>query len=666
MITEYLYVLIAILGVSAIMIYFLGRVRIPSIVGFLVGGIAIGPSGLNIITHVHDIEILSEVGVIMLMFTIGLEFSLANLLKMRTLVFGGGALQVLLSVSSIAALSLLFLFEPFPKAVFLGMVLSLSSTAIVFKMIMDRGEMHTPYGKTTIGVLIFQDLCAVLYMLLIPILAGKNASPAVFAFTILKAALVIGAVLFFARWGTPWLLREIVRTRSRELFIVTIIVLCLGTAALTSMLGLSLALGAFLAGLIISDSEYSSQTVSDILPLKESFSAIFFVSIGMLLNLDALMKNVGIVLIVVLTIIVVKLVTAAVPAYLTGQSVRNSVRSGLYLSHIGEFSFVVAVAGRQADLMADNTYQVFLSSAVLTMMATPFLISGSSRLSAWIARLPFLRALDAGRRNHEEHYPEQLKEHVIIVGFGINGGNLAKVLSHSKIPYVVLELNSETVRKARKLGEPIYYGEGTSITILRKLGLQSAKAMVVAISDAAASRRIVRIARTENPYLFIVARTRYVSEVDDLIKIGASNVIPEEFETSVEIFSRVLNHYHVPLDAIRENIDAIRADSYRALRTFHFPHKTDMDTYLATKDSYITGQTLAEIDLRAQTGITVISIKRKDSVFELPSPSFRVVDGDVLTLMGKRKDIESATTYLKTGQVRQADGGVAKKGGGKG
>ncbi len=651
MIVDYLYLLIAIFGVSGITIYFLGKVRIPSIVGFLMGGIIIGPSCLNIVTHTQEIEVLAEIGVIILMFTIGLEFSLGNLLKMRTLVFGGGALQILLSVSVAAALSSFLLSEPFPKAVFLGMVLSLSSTAIVFKMIMDRGEMHTPYGKTTIGVLIFQDLCVVLYMLLIPILVGKDTSPAVFALTILKACIVVGGVLFSARWVIPWLLREIVRTRSRELFIVAIIVLCLGTAALTSMLGLSLALGAFLAGVIISESEYSSQTVSDILPLKESFSALFFISIGMLLNLDALVRNMGTVSIIVLTIGVVKLVTAAVPAYLTGQSVRNSVRSGLYLSHIGEFSFVIAVAGRQAGLMADDTYQIFLSAAVLTMMATPFLISGSPRLSLWIARIPFLRALDAGRKDHEGYYPEQLKEHVIIVGFGVNGGNLAKVLSHSKVPYVVLELNSETVRKARRLGEPIYYGEGTSITILRKLGLQSAKALVVAISDASASRRIVKIARTENPYLFILARTRYVSEVDDLIKIGASDVIPEEFETSVEIFSRVLNHYHVPLETIREHIDAIRADSYRALRTVHFPRKPDMDMHAVTKTSYMAGQTLAEVGLRARTGITVISIRREDKVYELPSPSFKIVEGDVLVLMGKRRDMESAIAYIETGRM---------------
>ncbi|MDR2018681.1 MAG: cation:proton antiporter [Syntrophobacterales bacterium] len=651
MITEYLYLLIAVFGISGITIYFLGKARIPSIAGFLVGGVIIGPSGLNIITDANAIEILAEIGIIMLMFTIGLEFSLESLIEMKVPVFGGGALQVLLSVTTTAFLSYFLFIESVPKAIFFGTVLSLSSTAIVLKMIMDRGEMHTPYGRATIGVLIFQDLCAVLYLLLVPILAGKEAGPGMIAFTVVKAGLVVGGVLLSARWIIPWLLREIVRTRSRELFIITIIVLCLGTAVLTSMLGLSLALGAFLAGVVISESEYASQTVSDILPLKEAFSALFFIGIGMLLNFDILIGRLSIVAIVVLIMVVLKLLTAAIPEYITGQTVENSVRSGLCLAHIGEFSFVVAVAGKRAGLMAENEYQVFLSAAVLTMMATPFIISWSPKISPSIARLPGLRVLGADRNVPQEYYPEQLDGHVVIVGFGVNGGNLAKVLSQSSIPYIVLELNSETVRKARRRGEPVYYGDGTSITVLHKLGIQSAKVLVVAISDPSATRRIVKVARMNNPYLYIIARTRYVSEVDGLVKIGASEVIPEEFETSVEIFSKVLNYYHVPMEAIKENIDTIRADGYRALRTVHFSLTPRMETYLVKEGSYISGRTFAEIDLRAKTGITVVSIRRKETVYEIPSPSFKVNEGDILTLMGMRKDMKAAIAYIETGHI---------------
>lgn len=665
MISEYLYLLIAIFGISAVAIYFLGKLRIPSIVGFLVGGMIIGSSGLNLVRNIHEIEFFAEIGVILLMFTIGLEFSLKNLFKMRSLVFGGGTLQVLLSTLVAAMLSHYLLPDSLNRAFFNGIIISLSSTAIVFKMIIDRAETHTPYGRTTIGILIFQDLCVVLYILLIPVLAGRASSATDIALTVFKAVLVVGGVLFSAKWVIPWLLHEIVKTRSRELFIIAIIALCLGTALLTSLMGLSLALGAFLAGVIFSESEYSAQTVSDVLPLKESFSAFFFISIGMLLDLSFLFNHFGLVLLVVVVIIVIKFITAAVSSYLIGQSPANSVRTGLYLSQIGEFSFVVAITGKKIGLMTDTTYQFFLSAAVLTMIVTPFLFSSSARISSLFLSFPLFRRLEVIRRKKErDHYPHRLKEHVIIIGFGVNGGNLAKNLRYSHIPYVILELNSETVRSAKKEGEPIYYGDGTRSTILRKLGIQSANTLVVAISDASATRTIVKIARSENPYLYIIARTRYVSEVDELIKGGANEVIPEEFETSVEIFSKVLYHYHVPVNVIRENIDATRADNYRALRTVHFERKpgdeaysfmrdVDMETFLVTEDCCVCGCTLADIQLRTKTGATVIGIKRGDDIYEMPSPTLSIHADDILVIVGKKGNILSAVGCLKTGETEK-------------
>jgi monovalent cation:H+ antiporter-2, CPA2 family len=665
MIIDYLYLLVAIFGVSGITIYVLGKMRVPSIVGFLVGGIIIGPSCLDLIKNRHEIEVLADIGVIMLMFTIGLEFSLKNLLKLRLQVLGGGLLQVAMTTATVAALSYFLLSEPPNGAIFSGILVSLSSTAIAFKLIAERGEMHTPHGRASIGMLIFQDLCVVLYMLLIPVLAGKTSSPSEVALIILKAFLVVGIVLVAAKWGVPRLLHEIVKTRSRELFLITIIVLCLGTALGTFVLGLSLALGAFLAGVIISESEYSAQTLSDVLPLKESFSALFFISIGMLLNLVVLFNNMQTIIVAVLTIFAAKFITVAFPAYLTGQSPANSLRAGLYLAQIGEFSFVVAMAGKGAGLMTEGAYQVFLSAAVLTMMATPFLVSSSARVSSWLLTIPLFRRMELRRgRQQREHFPAHLTGHVIVVGFGVNGSNLAKALRYSEIPYAVLELNSETVRRAKRLGEPIYYGDGTSMTILRKLGVQSALAMVVAISDASATRSVVRVARTENPSIYIVARTRYVSEVDDLVKLGASEVIPEEFETSVEIFSKILHYYHVPINVIRDHIEVARADSYRALRTVHFPGKSmgapyddflqnvDMETYQVKPGSRLHGLSLAELRLRTKTGVTAISVKRGEDIRGMPPPSFRLEEGDILILIGKRDDIACAADYLETGTIR--------------
>ncbi len=280
--------LFIIFGVSAVVVFMLGKFNIPSIVGFLVAGVILGPHGFSFIEDIHQVELLAEIGVILLMFTIGLEFSLKNLMNLRTLVLGGGFLQVSLTAFATIGISYFILSLPFTVSVFHGFLIALSSTAIVLKLLLDRGEMNTPHGNITVGMLIFQDLCVIPFMLILPVLAGEGGSAQDVVITHLKAAAVIGGVLISAKWGVPHLLHQVVHTRSRELFIITIILLCVGTALLTSELGLSLALGAFLAGIVISESEYASQAVSDILPFKESFTGLFFISIGMLMNLQFL------------------------------------------------------------------------------------------------------------------------------------------------------------------------------------------------------------------------------------------------------------------------------------------------------------------------------------------------------------------------------------------
>jgi len=479
----------------------------------------------------------------------------------------------------------------------------------------------------------------------------------------LKALMVIGVVLVAARWAIPHILHQIVGTRSRELFVISIILLCLGTALFTSRLGLSLALGAFLAGMILSESEYASQAISDILPFKESFTGLFFISIGMLLDLSFFKVSFMSILAVVFVILVIKIVTVTISASAVGQSLKTSIQTGFYLFQVGEFSFVLAVFGKLHGLITEDTYQIFLSASILTMMVTPFLISTSSSVSTWLVSKPLVKKFDRARRKAErETYPERKSGHVVIVGFGINGSNLAKVLRKSEIPYVVLELNSNTVRKMKVKGEPIYYGDGTSREILFKLGIYTAKVLVIAILDAAAIRKIVQIARRENPDLYIIVRTHFFAEVDDLKKLGANEVIPEEFETSVEIFSRVLHHYHVPRNIITEHIDDIRKDSYRILRTVKLPRKhlaeryellreIDTETYLIKETSRVDGHSIKELRLRMETGATIIAVQRKDKIYQNPSPDFVLKSGDVLLLIGTREDINRAIAYFESNLV---------------
>lgn len=657
---EFLKSLVLIFGVSAIVVFALGRLRIPSVVGFLVAGVILGPHGFQFVRNVHDVEILAEIGVILLMFTIGLEFSLRNLMALRSQVLGGGFLQVTLTIGLIALLSFFFFNYELNVAVFDGFLVALSSTAIVIKLLMDRAEINTPYGRSSVGILIFQDLCVVPFMLLIPVLAGNGGGVERIVFTMLKAFMVVGIVLFAARWAVPIILHEVVRTRSRELFVITIILLCIGTAFFTSKLGLSLALGAFLAGIIISESEYASQAISDILPFKESFTGLFFISVGMLMDMEFLSSNLDSVIAVVFAIVILKSLIGMLSLYIVGQPLRVSMQAGLYISQIGEFSFVLALAGKASGLMTESAYQTFLSASVITMIITPFTVIISPRVSEYLISKVPVKGFDRMKRKRERDiYPLKKSGHVIVVGFGINGRNLARVLKESGISYVVLEINANTVKKMKKKGEPIYYGDGTSSEILHKMGVSMAKVLVIAISDAAATRRIVQIARHENPEIHIIVRTRYIAEVDDLIKLGANEVIPEEFETSIEIFSRVLHHYHVPRNVIAEHIDNIRKDSYSALRTVELPKKhlaerheflrdIETETYLIKKDSHVGGHSIKELHLRAETGVTIIAVQRVEEVYQNPSSDFVLKSGDVLLLIGKRKDINNAVEYLES------------------
>jgi CPA2 family monovalent cation:H+ antiporter-2 len=654
----FLKTLVIIFGVSASVVFILQKLRVPSIVGFLLAGVCLGPHGFGFIQDIREVELLAEIGIILLLFTVGLEISLRNLKRIRSAVLGGGFSQVLLTLFATAAIAYPFLGE-MNASFFAGFLVALSSTAIVMRMLFDRAEIDSPHGRLSMGILIFQDLCVVPFMLLIPILAGGKGNLLELSWMMVKSATIIFLVIFGARWAVPNILHQIVHTRSRELFVITIILLCLGTALLTLRLGLSLALGAFLAGLVISESEYAYQAISDILPFKDSFNGLFFISIGMLMDLRFFSKNPLAVLPAVMVIIFLKTLTGSLSVHLLGHSMRVSLQTGLNLAQIGEFSFVLATAGRSAGLITESHYQLFLSASVLTMLLTPLIIRVSPDISIWMGSKRLLERLDRIRRKAEtEGFPLGREGHVIIVGFGLNGRNLAEVLKDASIPYVVLDLNNDTVLQMKKRGEPIFYGDGTSPEILRKLGLVTARMLVVAISDPASTRRIVQIARKGNSRLYIIVRTRYTAEMEDLIPLGANEVIPEEFETSIEIFARVLHHYQVPRNLILGQIEKIRRGSYEVLRRVELPIRSlpekceiisdiDTDTYLINESTSAAGRSIKDLGIRTKTGATVIAVRRGEALIPSPEPEFIFRPGDVAYLIGKRENVLKAMQELE-------------------
>lgn len=656
---EFLKTLVIIFGVSATVVFILHKLRVPSIVGFLIAGVFLGPHGFKFVQEVREVELLAEIGVILLLFTIGLEISLKNLKRIRSAVLGGGFSQVLTTLLVTAAIAYPFL-RKLNESLFAGFLVALSSTAIVMKMLLDRAEMDSPHGRLSMGILIFQDLCVVPLMLLIPMLAGHQGSFFELLWTMVKSATILFIVIFSARWLVPNVLHQIVHTRSRELFVITVILLCLGTALLTSKLGLSLALGAFLAGLVISESEYAYQAISDILPFKDSFNGLFFISVGMLMDLRFLSQHPLLILFTVVFILLLKTSTGLFSVHILGHPVRVSLQTGLHLAQIGEFSFVLATTGKSAGLITESLYQLFLSSSVLTMLLTPFIVQFSPNISIWISSKRLLERLDRMRKRAErEGFPAKKEGHVIIVGFGLNGRNLAEVLKETSVPYVVLELNNHTVLEMRQKGEPIFYGDGTSLEILHKLGIEAARLLVIVISDPASTRRIVQMARKSNPRLYIIVRTRYLTEVDDLIRLGANEVIPEEFETSIEIFGRVLHQFQVPRNLIFELIEKIRKGSYEVLRKVDLPVRTlpekcevitdiDTETFLIEEQTPAAGRSIQDLRIRSETGATVIAIRRGEEVIPSPEPVFILQPGDVVYLIGKRENVLKAIEWLES------------------
>lgn len=655
---EFLKSLVIVFGTSAVVVFLLHKLRIPSLVGFIIAGVIIGPYGIGLIKDTHSIEMLAEIGVILLLFTIGIEFSMAKLVRIKKAVIGGGGIQVLLTIA-ISALAVYSATGNLNRSIFFGFLIALSSTAIVLKILAENGETDSTHGRIMVGILIFQDLCIVPLMLLVPVLSGDAINIVDVILKMGKAAIIIVVVLLSARWIVPSLLHQVVHTKSRELFIITVILLCLGIALLTSRFGLSLALGAFLAGLIVSESEYAHQATSDILPFKDSFIGLFFVSIGMLVSIEYVFDNILKIAAVVAIIVGLKIITGIVSAISIGSPLRPSIHTGLGLAQIGEFSFVLAISGKAAGLITDEIYQIFLSSSVITMITTPFLLKVAPSVSDLIASQPLLKNLDKGRKASEgEGFPRKRHDHVIIIGFGLNGRNLAKVLREADIPYVVLEMNSDTVREMRKKGEPIYYGDGTSKEILHKMGIEKARLLVIAISDPVSTRRIVSIARHENPNIYIIVRTRYLVEVDDLKSLGADEVIPEEFETSIEIFSSVLYRYSFPRNVILDMVEKIRSNSYTSLRNIELPRRNlferyewlpeiEIDGYRISEGSLLIEKTIREMQIRRKTGVTVIAVRRGKEVNTNPEPDFKFKQGDFILFTGKRENMNTALNYFK-------------------
>lgn len=649
---EFLSESVTILVAAIAVLLVCNRLRIPSVVGFLLTGVLIGPSGLGLVSATERVEIFAEIGVVFLLFAIGLEFSLERLKQIRRFFFVGGSMQALLTTGLIALLMIVGGLS-LPRSIFQGFLVTLSSTAIVLKLYADRRELDAPHGKILIGILLLQDFLIVPMIVLTPVLAGNVAASAVSIALRFAGSLAVVALVFaVARYLMPRLLHLMVRTRIREVLVLGALAVCLGMAMLTEALEFSLALGAFIAGIIISESEYSHQVVAEVTPFRDVFNSLFFISIGMLLELPFALSHSGSVLGLAGMILVVKAIAGGAAAAILGFPRRIVVIVALALAQIGEFSFVLLRVGQSQGLLDRDLYQTLIAASILTMAATPLLIGLAPRLGVALGNWG-----KAASEEPEGVAARKLRRHVIVVGFGVNGRNLSRVLQAASIPYVIVELDADAVQHGLADKKPMLYGDATRREILEHAGIESAEVVVFAISDLEAVRRAIRLARELNPDVLIIVRTRLVGEIEDLHRSGANEVIAEEFETSIEIFTRVLEHYHIPRNVIRAETRALRGEGYRMLRS---PAQTQLpqsfldllaagttEVFRLDDEHRAVGRSLRELDVRHHTGATIIAVVRGERPWPNPDPDMRLEAGDHLVLVGSHAEIEKAFDLLE-------------------
>lgn len=647
--------LMVLFGMGVVMVVAFHRLNLPPVLGFLITGVVCGPYGFKLVESIDAVGTLAEIGLVLLLFEAGIEFSVKTFLRLKKFLLIAGGLQLLLTIAATAGIAM-YTGVALERATFLGMLVSLSSTAIVIRILEYRGDLDTAHGRSAMSILIFQDLCIVPLVLLTPFLGGKGGS-------LLDVGMVIGKALLFVilagtvvRFIIPPLLNQVAKTKKREAFVLSIILLCLGTATATSHFGLSMALGAFIAGLILSDSKYSHQALSEILPFREVFNCLVFVSIGMLFDVRTLIANPGMVVVCLLLVVGIKAIVGAGVTAIAGHSWRVALLTGMAIAQVSEFSFVLSKLGLTVGVLDATSNQLFLAVAILSMFFTPALL-GFGEKAVKLADKVMPPGWLNGRIKEDAraHAPEN---HTIVVGYGVAGQGLVKTLTQLGIPFVVIEHDPAIVRQEAERGLPIFYGDASRQEVLSHAGIGKAKLLAVAISDQESGLRTIEMARRLNPNVHVVARARYMVNVESLIKVGANRVVAEEFAGSLEMVSYVLNEYLMSKDVIDEKLTALRGEQAVKLQALFeslhpnacnptLPANLGVELRKVSTGSALVNKPLFESGLRTKTGATIVAIQRDEGGL-IPNPSAEEVlkENDIVILMGTPKQLADAASLF--------------------
>ncbi len=653
---EFLSEAVAVLAAAVTVVLLSARLRIPPVVGFLISGVLIGPSGLALVPETHEVEVFAEIGVVLLLFVIGLQLSSTEMRTLGRSFLIGGTLQWALTTGLTMGIVIGFGLPP-ANALFIGFVLSLSSTAVVLKEYQERRETTTPQGRVVLGVLLFQDLLIVPMIALTPVLAGSiEASASSLALRFGGGLAAVALVFFAGRVLIRRLTRMIAGTRVRELFVLGALTTCLAMAWFTARLEFSLALGAFLAGVLVAETEYSHQVIADIGPFRDLFASVFFVSIGMLVDLRFALASLPLLVGLALLLALGKALVAVMALKLAGFTMRIALICGIGLAQIGEFSFVLMEVGRANGLLQGERFQILLVAAVLTVAMTPVLVRAAPVVSARVAALAGLPS-----RDKDASSDQASSAHVVVVGYGMNGSLLARILGETHIPHLVVELDPEAERRARGEGVPVLFGDAAQKEILERAGVEQAKMIVFAISDFTAVSRALKAVRELSPNVEILVRTSKFREIEALRAAGANQVVAEEFESAIEIFTRVLTAYHVPRNVIRAETRVLRGEAYETLRSAPLGQAFEAalealeagttDIYRIASGGRAADRTLGELDLRRQTGAGVIAVVRGEQSHPNPPSDLRLEAGDCLVLVGAHEEIDRAFQFLDLTEI---------------
>ncbi|MBD3882453.1 cation:proton antiporter [Phormidium tenue FACHB-886] len=638
----------------------------PVILGYLVGGAIVGPAGLAVVKELIQVETLAQFGAAFLLFALGVEFSFAEIRKVQGVSLGGGALQICstILITALISIGMGWVTSP-PQGVFLGAILSLSSTAVVLKCLMERNETETSHGQVMLGILVVQDLALGLMLAVLPALdrPSEEIGLAV-GIALLKTALLAGGAIVAGIWLIPPFLRLLARTESRELFLLGIVALCLGIALLTEYMGLSIEMGAFIAGLMISEVEYADQTLTYVEPIRDIFASLFFAAIGMLIDPSFIWNNLELILSLVALVLVGKflIVTPLVRSF--RYSLKTSLIVGLGLAQIGEFSFVLASRGQALGLVSRRIYLLILGTTAVTLMITPFVLQLVPLLVSWSDSVPWLQAmLDGGEfpEDMTEHLPTQ--DHIVVCGYGGVGRNIVKLLQAHNQPVVVIDQSEQAIQQLREADIPYVYGNAASLHVMEAAGVGRARGMAIALPDSMNTRLCLKRALEITPELDVIVRATQTKDIELLYQLGAKEVVQPEIEASLELSAHLLTGIGVPLPIIQREIQQIRGSHYSELQPERPPEVVSRDLKAAAQDmnsrwftlpegSPMAGMTIEETDLRRLTGVSLMAIQRqgeetKSEEIDYPDAQTLLETGDRLLVVGEPSELSAFRELAK-------------------